>query len=110
MSTCTDPETCGHPQNGAGRPRKGWVKVHIAGHPIADTWWCSTTCAAAGLAGVAGRLDVATCPACINRHDRGHRCSVCNTVPHLIAGAPVPTRLYDNARRGIEQHTRKEPA
>lgn len=41
-SGCADPD-CGVPQDGPGRPRRGWVKVHSG--PV-SVWCCSWQCAA----------------------------------------------------------------
>lgn len=38
---CTQPR-CGHPQEGPGHPRKGWVQVKPAGQPA--LWFCSWPC------------------------------------------------------------------
>jgi hypothetical protein len=97
---CADPEKCGRPQVGPGHPRTGWINVKTAG-TRGSTWWCSTTCLITGLLGVAERPDVGRCPLCINRHDRDHRCGVCNTQPHIARPAPRPVQLYDQARQGI---------
>lgn len=112
MSQCADPTKCGRPQQGQGHPKKGWIKTHVAGQRGSDAWWCSATCLVVDLtqSGRVERPDVARCPLCVNRHDRGHRCPICNTAPQLIAPRPTPaTRLYDNARRGMDL-LRKDPA
>lgn len=93
--TCTDTEKCGQPQIGPGHPRKGWINVKTAG-VAGSTWWCSTTCLARALTGTSPRSDVATCPACINRHDRAHRCPACNTTPHIVSTVVAPKRLYQH--------------
>lgn len=99
--TCTDPDKCGHPQTGPGHPRKGWINVKVAG-TAGSTWWCSTACLAAHLThGTTVRVDVATCPTCINRHDRGHRCPACNTAPHITSPLIPPRRLYQRAHDAI---------
>lgn len=114
MKTCQDPEKCGRAQVGAGHPTKGWIKTHVAGDKAADRWWCSARCLIAGLDFVDSRPDVGQCPLCINRHDRDHRCGVCNTQPHIARPAPRPVHLYDQARQGIallqQDTTRKETA
>lgn len=96
---CADPAKCGRPQEGAGHPRKGWIRTHIAGAADSTRWWCSIRCLVAGFTGnpVENRDDVAICVACINRHDRKHRCPVCGTTPHLVQGTPTgpARRLYE---------------
>lgn len=98
MSTCTEPR-CGHPQTSAGHPRKGWVRVNIAGSPPAR-WYCSTACAAAALDGRATaeltgiRTDVGACPTCATRHDLGHRCRSCGHTPPRVTFA-YPVRPFD---------------
>lgn len=121
MTACTQPDRCGHPQDGPGHPRKGWLQLKTAGIPR-TTWWCSPTClthhlitlitptpAAAAPRPVEPRHDVAACPACINRHDRGHRCPTCGSAPQLpqLVAVPKP-RLLDHAYR--RTHAEEEPA
>lgn len=98
--TCALPEKCGQPQTGPGHPRKGWLNVKVAG-VAGSTWWCSATCLAAGLARTHARVDVATCPACINRHERGHRCPACGTAPQLTTGVVPARRLYQHTHDAI---------
>lgn len=38
-----DDERCGAPQSGAGRPRKGWIRVQQTGQDTA-VWVCSWRC------------------------------------------------------------------
>lgn len=102
MSTCADPTKCGRPQNGPGRPRKGWIHTKVAGQTGTDRWWCSIRCLIHGFTQAVhdARDDVALCVMCINRHDRGHRCPSCNTTPHLTQAQPVPhKRLFTNLGR-----------
>ena len=102
MSTCTDTGKCGQPQDGPGRPRKGWIHTKIAGQNGSDRWWCSARCLITDLTGVVHgpREDVATCVPCINRHDRDHRCPACGSTPHLTQGAPTThRRLFTNLGR-----------
>jgi hypothetical protein len=114
MSTCQNPEKCGRPIT--GHPKAGWIKARVAGQGGADRWFCGLQCLVRGLAEhvPGGRPDVAVCPLCINRHDRDHRCGVCNTQPHIARPAPRPVHLYDQARQGIallqQDTTRKETA
>jgi len=109
--TCRRPETCGQPTTNRGRVPNGFIKTHTAGTDD-SRWWCSTQCLISGLTAtiVAARPDVAACPLCINRHDRGHRCGVCNTQPHIVRPAPRPVQLFDHARRDLAGTTRKETA
>ncbi|WP_346007270.1 hypothetical protein [Janibacter terrae] len=98
---CALPEKCGRPQDGPGHPRKGWLNVKVAGI-AGSTWWCSPTCLAANLThGDTLRVDVATCPTCINRHDRAHRCPACGTTPHITAPVVPARRLYQRAHDAI---------
>lgn len=103
MSSCALPEKCGLPQEGPGHPRKGWLNVKVAGI-TGSTWWCSPACLARQLHRdtTSARHDVATCPACINRHDRAHRCPTCGTAPQLPQLVAVPqARLYQRAHDSI---------
>lgn len=86
------PDQCGRRQEGAGRPRKGWIRVHVVGtNDGKGRWYCSPACAIRALAGSGGRTDVGSCATCTNRHDRDHRCPVCGSRPQLIAGLPTPS-------------------
>ena len=89
---CTDPEKCGRPIK--GHPKAGWIKARVAGQDGADRWWCSLACLVRDLSAATaqGRPDVALCVACIDRHDRDHRCPVCGTQPHVVRGVPTPAR------------------
>lgn len=97
--TCALPEKCGRPQVGPGHPRKGWLNVKTAG-VAGSTWWCSPACLMRSLTRD-HRVDVAACPACINRHDRGHRCPACGTAPHITTHVVAATRLYQRAHDSI---------
>lgn len=48
------------------------------------------------------RTDVATCPACINRHDDGHRCPICGSVPQLARRVIPPQASADRPKRKWE--------
>ena len=101
-------DRCGRPQDGPGHPRSGWIKVHAAGKGGGpDLWFCSPRCLVRAFApGVATQIaadmtaravagqDVATCPACITRHERGHRCRSCGHAPPppIFRGLGIPDR------------------
>ena len=121
MSDCIHPDLCGQPRNKTGKAPKGWVKANVSGQPAA--WYCGPDCAYQALTGrrapaqpapvtppTGARHDVADCPLCVNRHDRQHRCGVCNTQPQIVRPAPRPVQLFDHARRDLAGTTRKEPA
>lgn len=101
---CTDPR-CGAPQTGPGHPRRGWVRVSIAGDPTAR-WYCSTSCAARGLGLAADvtsrRPDVGDCAFCVSRHDLGHACRSCGHRPSRLlyrnVGQPDPPAVTDIPR------------
>lgn len=112
MNTCADSEKCGRPQIGPGHPRAGWLNVKTAGTK-GSTWWCSAQCLITALCGdgVTARPDIGRCLLCINRHDRDHRCGVCNTRPQLVHPAPRPIRLFNHAQRDLAgTNTSKETA
>lgn len=96
---CALPDKCGHPQVGAGHPRKGWIRTKVAGQTDSDRWWCSIRCLLVGFT-QSVHDDVALCVACINRHDRGHKCAVCGTAPHVVQGAPTEARARPFANFG----------
>jgi hypothetical protein len=97
---------CGRPRTKHGPPPKGWIFVRLS--RAEGAWYCGAEHAAAAIRAtvepppittvtappVEPRHDVATCPLCINRHERDHRCGVCNTRPQLARIAEPPQRPY----------------
>ena len=84
-----------------GRLPRGFVRIQTTGTGDGPgRWFCSADCAINALAHTVKRADVATCPLCINRHDRDHRCPACGSRPQLTAVRPTPAvRLYPHTDR-----------
>jgi hypothetical protein len=104
--TCIEP-ACGQPRTKHGPPPKGWIFVRPS--RTEGAWYCSPACAWAGIATTpppiaatapTPRPDVATCPLCTNRHDRDHRCGICNTRPQVVHVADRTVELYHHHTEG----------
>lgn len=109
MNTCGDPR-CGRPQEGPGHPRSGWIRLHVAGSPDKDTWWCSRRCIGAGTMTWATRVYVEAPPAetrleDLNRLAGGERLTLMTATPERVrrqlerAFAKVMAEVEEQARR-----------